>query len=169
MRRLALIALLTLTACGPSTPQLQLDFVLSALLADQISELQVSLISNGRSLQMGDCVTVQKTCLVGQVTTDRFIPVQDANGVEHRALRFPLNLKPSGGNSSQDFTVQGIPVGRDYALVIEALSKDSPPKLAGSSCDFVAEITAGTNPRKLAALLKPKTPPVNCDPRVEMP
>jgi len=165
--RLAWLGLLGLAACGGPQPQLQFDFVLSALLADQISELQVSLVTNGKSLGNGDCVTVQSNCLNKQITADRFIRVQDASGVEHRALRFALSLKPAGANSSQDVTVQGIPLGKDYGLVIEALSKDNPPQLAGSTCDYVQEINAGMNPRKLAIAIKPLTPPVNCDPRVE--
>ena len=167
MKRLALLGWLGLTACGPNEPQLQFDFVISALLKDQISELQVSLVTKGQSLGGGDCVKVQATCLVDQVTADRFIEVQDAMGNKHRALRFGLDLKPSGANSSQDVTVQGIPLGKDYGLVIEALSKDSPAKLAGSSCNYLQEINAGTNARRIAIAIRPLTPPVNCDPRVE--
>jgi hypothetical protein len=166
--KLALLGLLAVLGCGGREPQLQFDFVLSALLADQISELQVSIVSKGRSLGGGDCVAVQATCLwPTQVSIDRFIPVQDSSGVEHKALRFPLSLKAAGANSSQDVTVQGIPVGKDYGLVIEALSKDNPPKLAGSSCNYLQEIVAGANPKQLAIAIRPLTPPVNCDPRVE--
>lgn len=143
---------------------MRFDFTLSAALADTISALQVSLVTRGSSL---DCTVVPKDCLVNQVTADRFVRVQDAAGKEHLALTFPLNLK-SGSPSSQDVTVRAIPLGKDYAVVIEALSKDVPaPKLAGSSCTFVQEITPGTNPTLIAATIIPPVVATPCDPRVE--
>ncbi len=169
MSRHVWLSLFALLACGPreNAPQLEFDFVVSALLADMISALQVSVVTKGQSLGNGDCVAVQATCLVNQVSANRFIRVQDANGAERRALVFPLNLTAGATTSSQDVTVQGIPLGRDYGLIIEALSKDSPPMLAGSSCNYLQEITAGSNPKKLAITIRPLSPPVNCDPRVE--
>ena len=167
MKTRALLALIACGGCGGREPQLGFDFVLDALLADQIASLQVSIVTKGQSLGGGDCVKVQATCLVNQVTSDRYVRVQDSAGVERPALIFPLNLKASGADSAQDVTVQGIPIGKDYGLVIEALSKDNPPKLAGSSCNYLQEINAGTNPSKLAIRIRPLTPPVSCDPRVE--
>ena len=169
MGRAAVLGLVLFAGCGPQngSAPLQFDFVLSALLADTISELQVSIVTNGRSLGSGDCVKVQSTCLVSQIPADRFVRVQDASGAEKRALRFPLSLKAGAVNSTQDVTVQGIPLGKDYGLVIEALSKSSPPTLAGSSCNYLQEIVPGTNPTKLAITIRPITPPVACDPRVE--
>lgn len=171
MKRPALAALLLL-ACGPAPREgagMGFRFTLSAALADTIGELQVSLLSKGKSLAGGDCLEVQKTCLVSRsdVTTDRFIKVQDAMGAEHLALRFPLNLTAGAVNSTQDVSLHGVPLGKDYALVIEALSKGSPPMLVGSSCNQIAEVTAGTNPRVLAIAIKPLMVPVGCDPRVE--
>ncbi len=61
----------------------------------------------------------------------------------------------------------GIAPGKDYAVVIEALSKDAPPQLAGSSCNYVKEIVAGDNPQLIAATIVPPATPVACDPRVE--
>ncbi len=171
MRR-ALLALV-LVACGPAPratePQLAFSFAISAALADTIAELQVSLLSRGKSLAGGDCLEVQKTCLVSRsdVTTDRFIKVQDASGAEHLALRFPLNLTAGTTNSTQDVSLRGVPLGKDYALVIEALSKGNPPTLVGSSCNQLAEVTAGENPKVLAIAIKPLMVPVACDPRVE--
>ncbi len=167
MRPIAL-ALLVFTACGPAEPQLQFDFVISALLADTISELQVSLVTNGKSLGNGDCLKVQQSCLVDQIPRTRFVRVQDASGVERAALRFPLNLTTGATNSSQDVTVQGIPLGTDYGIVIEAITKGT-PMLAGSTCDYIQSIGPGVNPRKLAIPIIPIMPPVNCDPRVEKP
>jgi hypothetical protein len=153
-------------ACGPQylgEPDLRFEFTLSAALKDTISALQISLVSNGTSL---DCTVVEQSCLNQQVTADRFIHVQDSNGADHKALVFPLSLT-AGNPSFQNVSVQGIPVGKDYALVIEALSKESPPRLAGSSCNYIQEITPGTNPTKIAATIAPPTVPIGCDPRVE--
>ena len=171
LKQSALLALLLL-ACGPAPREgakMGFHFTLSAALADTIGELQVSLLSKGKSLAGGDCLEVQKTCLISRtdVTTDRFIKVQDAMGVEHLALRFPLNLTAGAVNSTQDVSLNGVPLGKDYALVIEALSKGSPPLLVGSSCQQIAEVTAGTNTRVLANTIKPLGVPVNCDPRIE--
>ena len=164
MKRLAPVLLLLL-GCGRGTgePDLRFDFTLSAALTDTISALQISLLTRGTSL---DCTAVQTDCLVKQVTADRFIHVQDGAGADHLALTFPLKLK-AGSPSFQDVAIQGIPLGKDYAVVIEALSKDSPPKLAGSSCNYVKEITPGTNPTLIAATISPPMVPIACDPRVE--
>ena len=164
-------ALVLLAACGPpeaSAPPFNFDFVLSAAFADTVDKLQVTLVTRGRSLAGGDCITVQQSCLVDrpEMTADRHVRVKDAAGVERRALVFPLNLKPVGSNSAQDVSVQGVPLGKDYALVIEAITRGA-PTLAGSSCTYLPEVSAGTNPRVLAIAIKPLTPPVGCDPRVD--
>jgi hypothetical protein len=54
-----------------------------------------------------------------------------------------------------------------FTVAIEALSRDSPPKLAGSSCNYIKEITAGANPSLLAATIRSPAVPVACEPRVE--
>ncbi len=147
--------LLLVCACGPSE-QLSFDFKLDALLKD-VEEIQISIVKSGKAL---DCLKVQSACLVDQVDAARFVRVQASDGVDRPAIRFPLA-------NARDVTINGIPVGRDYALVIEALSKDKPPKLAGSSCDYLAEIAPGMNPRKLAIPIKAFATLVACDPRVE--
>ena len=63
--------------------------------------------------------------------------------------------------------LRNVPPGKDFALVVEALSKATPPTLAGSSCTYVPEITAGANPPVLTQTIKPLTTPLGCDPRVE--
>ncbi len=155
MRRALLFFLLC--SCGPGEP-LTFEIKLDALLKD-IKELQISIVKNGRSLGGGDCVKVQTDCLVKQTTIDQFVRVQAPNGAEVPAVRFLLA-------NAKDVSINGIPVGKDYALVIEALSKDDPPKLAGSSCDYLAEIGPGLNPRKLAIPITQLTPLKDCDPRV---
>ena len=164
MKRLAWLLLL-LGCGGPKAPapDLRFEFTLSAALKDTISALQISLVSHGTGL---DCTTVQKDCLVKQVTAERFIHVQDATGADRKAVTFPLSLT-AGSPSFQNVAVQGIPLGKDYAVVIEALSKETPPSLAGSSCNYLKEITAGTNSTLIAATISPPLVPISCDPRIE--
>lgn len=158
-----LAAALLVCGCGPAEPTLGFDVSISALTQD-IGSLQISILTRGSKI---DCDAVTQNCLVTQFPADRFVRVKDAAGTEHQALTFPLNLKPSGANSAQDVSVQGIPVGKDYAVVIEALSKKSPPELAGSSCTFISEINPGLNPTAVANVIKPPTVPLACDPRIE--
>ena len=70
--------------------------------------------------------------------------------------------------------LRGIPVGGDYQLVIEALSRSNPPKLLGSTCHRVAEVRQGENPRVTPNPIKLVTseggvdeanPGLPCDPR----
>jgi hypothetical protein len=166
--RWAVLALpLALAACGPQAQgggdALRFEFTLAAALNDQLSGLQVSIVDHGTSL---NCGAVEQGCLVDQVTRDRFVQVKDAQGQSHLALVFPLALV-AGTPSTQNVQVGGITPGKDYAVVIEALSKDEPPQLAGSSCNYEKEIVAGDNPQLIAATIVPPATPVACDPRVE--
>lgn len=164
--RAAAAALLLACACGPqepSGPALRFELVVAAGLGDTTQGFQVSVLTQGRML---DCAKVQLGCLVDQVQSARFLPLQDAQGVTRKAIVFPLSLM-AGMPSAQGVELKGIAPGSDYAVVIEALSKDSPPRLAGSSCNYVKEITAGTNPSLLAATIRPPAQSVACDPRVE--
>ncbi len=166
MKRWALLALVA-GGCGPEAAgggdALRFEFTVAAALGDQISGLQVSIVTQGTKL---DCSAVQQGCLVDQVTRDRFVPVKDAQGKTHDALVFPLSLT-AGTPSTQNVSVGGITPGKDYAVVIEAFSKDQPPQLAGSSCNYVKEIVPGNNPQLIAATIVPPMTPVACDPRVE--
>lgn len=166
--RAALLGALLLCGCGPEAgggggDALRFEFTVAAGLGDTTSALQVSIVTHGMSL---DCGGVEANCLVDQVSRDRFVPVRDKSGDQHLALVFPLSLT-AGDPSTQNVSIGGIAPGTDYAVVIEALSKDSPPKLAGSSCNYVKQITAGQNPALIAATIVPPATPVSCDPRVE--
>jgi hypothetical protein len=152
-----------LTACGPGAPAgpvFPIELYVSAGLNDQLSAFQVSLVTNGTSL---DCFEVQKTCIKDQVDAARFVKLKDASGRQVQAVSFPLSLT-AGMPSSQDLTLKELPIGKNFALVIEALSKDPTPKLAGSSCNYVKELTAGNNPA-VPARIELLTPAASCDPR----
>ena len=167
MKRALCLTLLAI-ACGPQLddqtgPRIQFDLIVSKALSDTVASFQISLLTQGTTL---DCTEVQKRCLVDQVKADRFISVQDAAGTTRKALVVPLALT-AGAPSTQDATLRGVAPGKDYAVVIEALSKDSPPRLTGSSCNYLPQVQAGTNSALLAATITPLAAPVSCDPRVE--
>jgi hypothetical protein len=166
VRRLvpALALVVFAAGCGPAEEpagQLGFDLFISRATADLVASFQVSLLAKGTSF---DCVAVQKNCLVAQVNASALVPVTDAQGNSHTALVFPVLLK-AGSPRTQDVVVNGIPVGKDFAVVIEALSKGGAPTLVGSSCNYVKEIAAGSNPTLIAATIT--STPVACDPRFE--
>lgn len=163
MRSLPLLVVVALSACGPAPaagPHFPIEFYVSAGLNDELSAFQVSLVKNGSAL---DCVTVQKSCVKEQVAADRFVPLKGTDGQTHQSLSFSLDLMGSGP-SSQEFALTDLPLGKDFALVVEAVSKDSPPQLKGSACNYLKELTAGDN-AAVFAQIETLTPPVACDPR----
>jgi hypothetical protein len=156
-----------ISGCGPSSGVAPIDFELfvSAALVDRVSGLQVAFLQP----QPADCAAVQTTCVKDQVPADNFVGLVDDKGVAHKAVFFSLALS-GGATQTQDVKVTGIPPGKKYAVVIEALSKADPPTLVGSSCNYIAEVVVGANPTKIAeTITAPMTAPAsfNCDPRIE--
>ncbi len=154
------VVMMLACACGPTTsgPGFDVDLVTSAGLLDQLSAFQISLVTQGSTL---DCVAVEKTCLKSQVAASRFVPLTDASGKTRKALLVPLMLV-AGTPSVQTLNLTNLAPGKDFALVIEAVSKDSPARLAGSSCSFVKELTTGTN-AQVSAHIDQLSPTVQCD------
>jgi hypothetical protein len=159
------LALLAACACGaaPTEGDLAFDLYLSGATADLISAFQVAVVQNGTSA-IPDCAAAQKKCLVDQLKSTQLAQLTDAEGKPHLAILFPASLKV-GTPSTQDVTAGGIAPGSNFAVVIEALSKSSPPTLVGSSCNYVQKIDAGRNPTLIAATIA--NAPVACDPRFE--
>lgn len=162
MKRSALLVCVVLAACGHETsaPQFPIELVVSAALKDDISAFQLSLVTQGSSL---DCVTVQKSCIKDQVASTRFVALKDASGKSVQAVRFDLSTLMAGSPSSQDVSLKELPVGKDFALVVEAISTDSTPRLAGSSCSYIRELTAGDN-AAVTARIEKLDPRAACDP-----
>ncbi|MFO0597648.1 MAG: hypothetical protein U0228_20245 [Myxococcaceae bacterium] len=159
----AIGALLGLSACGPAEPAgptFPIELYVTAGLNDQLSAFQISLVKSGSSL---DCVAVQKACIKDQVDAARFVKLKDSAGHEGPSLTVPLSLT-AGTPSSQDLTLKDLPTGKDFALVIEAVSKDTTPKLTGSSCNYIKELSAGSNPSVIARI-ELLNPAAACDPR----
>ncbi|MBU8899141.1 hypothetical protein DRW03_33785 [Corallococcus sp. H22C18031201] len=140
---------LGLAACGSESldegANLGMELRVSASAASQLGAFQVVVLKDG---SRRSCADLQRTCLAGQVTSDALLMLTNGAGHQARALRFPVNLE----SASQALEVD-VPVGRDYALVIEALSSDSPPRFLGSSCNYLREVNAGRNATLVAAPL----------------
>jgi hypothetical protein len=155
-----LLALTLAAGCGEGAPydgpRLGVDLLVEQALADQLSAFQLVVLTNGKQR---DCTELQKTCLRDQVKPSEALVLKDAQGKEGRALRFPVSLSGSGTN--QDVSIE-VPVGRDYALIIEALSSDNPPQFLGSSCNYLSEVNATGNAPVLAAPMTLTA--VACDP-----
>jgi hypothetical protein len=157
-----LIALLLLAGCGPEVkgPAFPIELYVTAGLLADISGFQLSLVTKGSTL---DCVAVQKSCIKDQVDANRFVKLKNAAGKEVQSITFPISLV-NGSPNTQDVSLTDVPVGKDLALVVEAISTDTTPRLAGSSCNYVKELTAGTNaavPTRIEVL----NPRAGCDPR----
>ncbi len=158
---LALLVLPLALGCGgaPSsnTAFFGLDLLVDKAVSDQLGAFQIVVLPNGK---LYDCTEVQKTCLRQQVKPSDPLVLSDGKGTEGRALRFPVDLSGTGV-TSQDVSIE-VPVGRDYALVIEALSKDTPPRFLGSSCNYLLEVSASHNNPVIAAPMTLTS--VDCNP-----
>jgi hypothetical protein len=154
---LLLLAALSAAGCGaPSETRLALDMSIEQAVADDVGFFQVVVLPEGRTRQ---CTEVQRTCINQQVDLDELLVLRSASGQEGRALRFSADLQ--GG--TQGIAVD-VPVGRNYLLVIEALSRGSPPQFLGSSCNYVDTVNANLNEPLLAAPLTLRN--VACDPTI---
>jgi hypothetical protein len=152
---------LAFAACGPGDarePGFDLTLATSAGLLDFISGFQVAVVTKGSSLT---CAEVQLSCLKDQVEAVRFVRLK-VGAASVPARFFPL----ATDGSTQDLTLAGLPVGTDYALVIEAISREPTPRLAGSGCTQVPKLVSGVNALVTVhvAQLDPFAP---CDPTIK--
>ena len=131
-------ALLLALGCGapeePSAPGFGLELRLSQAVASEVGAFQVAVMAEDRTRPCGD---IQRTCLNQQVRPDELLLITGADKRPVRALRFTAALT-GGAPQSQSLNVD-IPVGRKYVVVIEALSRTSPPRFLGSSCNYLEE------------------------------
>jgi len=161
---LALLSLVIAAGCGedlsPGAGRFGVDFLVSKALADELASFQIAVLPEG---SQRDCTAIQTQCLRQQVKTSELLVLRDANGNERRALRFTASLSGTG-TTSQDIIIE-VPVGRDYALVIEGLSSDSPPRFLGSSCTYLPQgVNATQNDPVIAAPMTLTS--VDCDPTI---
>ncbi|HYO65731.1 MAG TPA: hypothetical protein VEU33_06575 [Archangium sp.] len=144
--------------CGAEPPSsgnsLALELSLSRAVADELGAFQVVVLPEGKSRRCGD---LQRTCLNQQVQQQEALVLQGPDGMKARALRFPAGLR----NGAQELAVD-VPVGRDYVVVIEALSRSHPPRFLGSSCNYLESVGAARNEPLIAAAITLTA--VECDP-----
>ncbi|MGA9520206.1 MAG: hypothetical protein WBV82_02005 [Myxococcaceae bacterium] len=181
MCALSAAAALGLASCdgggdsGPGEAALGFDLYVSRAVMDHVGAFQFALL---RDADKYDCAQITSTCLNDNenVGEDAIVPLKDARGDPHPALVFSAELlgPNDGGSRTQDVMLRGVPVGGDYQLVIEALSRSNPPRLLGSTCHRVVEVRAGENPRITPNPIKLVTPDggvdeanpgIPCDPR----
>ena len=177
MKRLLLFGLLSaVLGCGQGASDagegaLGFDLYVSRAVLDELGAFQIAVVKNGSGY---DCLELAKTCLVAQPAASDAVELDDGK----KALLFSAALADGETTRTQDVELRGIPVGRDYLLVIEALSRREPPTLLGSSCTRIDEIRQGNNGRVLANPIRLPTTgdgettdggevPGSCDPRFE--
>ncbi|RKH87515.1 hypothetical protein D7Y21_18855 [Corallococcus sp. AB045] len=158
MRRPTLLMLALLSGCGPdAAPEalpLGLDITLSRAVASQVGAYQVAVLKDGTKR---NCTELQRTCLSSQVSPDDLLELKDVDGNTGRTLRFAS----APGGAAMGLSVD-VPVGRDYALVIEALTADTPTRFLGSSCNYLRVVNSGTNATLVAAPIELTAQ--SCDP-----
>lgn len=144
---LVLLGAALAAGCGAesssSSARLGLDVLIDRAVANELGAFQVVVLPDGQSRR---CAELQRTCLNQQVKTDEALILQGPDGKKGRALRF--NAVLSGG--AQELAVD-IPVGRDYVVLIEALSSSTPPRFLGSSCNYLESVSATRNEPLIAA------------------
>lgn len=128
--RPALLLLLLVSCGGDGAARFEMR-VQGLGLAD-VAELQLSVLTERGTV---DCAAVTLGCVKGQFEVGRFAQLTDARGRTSTAVRF-----------SRDGGVEvSLAPGKDFAFVIEALTTGDPPQLAGSSCTYVENLSAGPN------------------------
>ncbi|OJH39838.1 hypothetical protein [Cystobacter ferrugineus] len=136
---------------------LGLELRLSQSVASEVGAFQVVVLREGRQRR---CADLQRACVQQQVKSDELVVIQGPDGKKGRALRFSAALSDSG---TQEMSAD-IPVGRDYVVIIEALSRTNPPRFLGSSCNYLDSVSATRNEPLIAAPITLTA--ANCDPTI---
>lgn len=160
-----------LLVCAPETnggPGLPLELYVSQAFTPRLASYQASIVSSASDL---DRDVVEKSCIVEQVPPTRFVLQENATGALKKAVIFPA---ASGGQ--QDLHLKGVSAGKNYLIVIEALSKDDPPQLLASGTALVQDFRAEANATQTISLRGYTLPDGGvsdggvskpCDPRIE--
>lgn len=131
----SLLLAFALLSCAPEAaePGVGFDFRMSGITRDQVGQVQITIVSQGGSLQNND--RLGRECIKDIVPNNRFVLMDDGR----KSFLFDAE---DGGTR----TITGITVGTDYLFIGEALSKDS-QKLLGQGRFAVPEIKAGSDTR----------------------
>lgn len=160
---LATTALAFCAACGPAQGDatFSIDWYATPALADVIT-FQVSALTNKNSI---DCLMLTSTpaCIKEHgFALSRFVTFKDRSGKDVKTISYAKAVSPQG---TQQLSVSLPANSDDFALIVEALTTDATPKLAGLGCGYVNQaVTTGTNEPVSVKLTIWKTP-ANCDPR----
>lgn len=168
MRRLGLgvFTALALAGCGPAETReasFTIDWYASKALANVIT-FQVSALTEKGSI---DCLMLSSSpaCIKEYgFPAKRFVTFREERGKDIKTLSFGKAVSAQG---TQSISVPLPANSDDYALIVEALTSDATPKLAGLGCGYVTQsvaVGAGSNDAVNVKLTIWKTP-ANCDPR----
>lgn len=178
MKRAVAFVLVMLAGCGEgpmagSSGNVGFDLYVSRAALDRVGSFQISLLENGSRFSCGE---LTRTCLTASAVQEGdFVRIEDAQGQSHLALVVPSTLSEDAG--TQEALLRRVPTGTDYTLVVEALSRDLPPRLLGSTCQGRITVRSGNNepvvlnPIHLFDEADGGHPdggaPPSCDPRIE--
>lgn len=133
---------------------------MSQAVASDVGSFQLVVLRDSPELQ---CDKLQSRCLREQVRTQDLVLLEGPDGKKARALRFSAAL-----TEGYQSTRVGLPVGRDYLVIIEALSRTSPPRFLGSSCNHLRTVSATGNPNLVTNEINlANAPAVDCNPTIE--
>ena len=142
----ACAAALLLFACG--TPPAQnggggsvgFELYISRVALDRVGAFQLSIVRDGAKYSGAE---LTKTCLnEGGIGPSDLVPIEDADGKSHPALIVPVALNGSG---AQDTVMRNVATGTGYLLVVEAISKESPPRFLGATFKDRLSVNSGNN------------------------
>jgi len=159
MRRPSLgLLLLVASACGPESGvgSVQgMEVVLSRAYVDRLGSFQVSILANAETL---DPVEVEATCVASQ--GHRYVQQLDGAGRKVNARTFEAAVV----SGQQELRLTGIPYGREYLFVVEALSGDATPVLLGSGSARLQSFQGDVRPAPIT--VGEISPAPACDPRI---
>lgn len=145
----AVFAVAGTASCGEAPSQggagqVGFNVYISRAALGSVGSFQIALIERGSRFSCGE---LTRTCLTAAqgLTRADLVPIEDKQGQSHPTLLIPATFDQSGGTAAQDALLRNVPTGTDYTLVVEALSKDSPPKFLGATCQGRITVRSGNN------------------------
>ncbi len=175
MKRIVLSALLAsalfATGCGEAPGggeggDVGFELYVSRAVIEEVGAFQLSLRKKGSGSNA--CTGLTQGCLRDQLDSlNELVSFTNSEGRDARAMRVSVSLTTEGEFQTQDVVMRDVPVGRDYGLVVEALSKSDPPQLLAISCRPNVEVRRENTLILAQPLDLPEGGPVACDPRID--
>ncbi len=157
---LAAAAAALLSACGGEDPgdggDLSFNLYASRAVLGDIGAFQLALVQPSDKASTARCSEVtRQTCLRDQVPLDALVTFTGPENRRVRAVRVEVALMGDGSIRTQEVTMRGVPVGRDYALVVEALDQGSPRGFITLSCLPQVTVSRENSPLNAQVLTLP--------------